>query len=192
MQTKPTLEELNKLYDEGTSIDEELFSEMRSNVLLVSGNHYSKKSNPLFNKIRGSNNIAQSQKLRLTQNHVHKISRHYINSVLAKVPGVTVSPQNDVEMQDRKSAEINQAVWNDAKAKYKLSEKRREWAHQFVEIGEVACFIYYDEFKGAIKGYEQAVDEQGVPQFDQVGNPAPDMQKPVFEGGFLFQVYPWI
>lgn len=107
--------------------------------------------------------------------------------MLAKVPGVTVSPQNDVEMQDRKSAEINQAVWNDAKAKYKLSEKRREWAHQFVEIGEVACFIYYDEFKGAIKGYEQAVDEQGVPQFDQVGNPAPDMQKPVFEGGFCFK-----
>lgn len=188
MDNAPKIEDLNKLYEEGKQIDEELFAEMRSNILLVSGNHYTKKSaQSFFNRVRNSNKVTDTQKLRITENHVHKITRHYINSIVSRVPGVAVSPQNETEMQDRKAAEINQAVWKDAKERYKFNELRREWAHNFVEIGEVACFIYFDPDKGAIKGYEQMLDEQGMPQFDEMGAPVPDQTKPVYQGEFCFK-----
>lgn len=188
MVKPPKIDELNKLFDEGKSVDEELFAEMRSNILLVSGNHYSKKTaQSFFSRVRNSNKISDTQKLRITENHVHKITRHYINSIISKVPGVAVSPQNDMEMQDRKAADLNQAVWMDAKQRYKFSELRREWAHNFVEIGEVACFIYFDPEKGAVKGYEQLTDESGVPQFDEMANPVPNMEKPIYQGEFCFK-----
>lgn len=188
MDNAPKIDDLNKLYDEGKQIDEELFAEMRSNILLVSGNHYAKKNaQNFFSRVRNSAKITETQKLRITENHVHKITRHYINSILARVPGVAVSPQNDMEMQDRKSAELNQAVWKDAKERYKFSELRREWAHHFVEIGEVACFIYFDPEKGAIKGYQQALDEQGMPMFDENGNALADTERPLYQGEFCFK-----
>ena len=52
--------------------DEETFSEMRSNLLLVSSNHYSKKAASFFNKVRNSQKINDNQKLRITKNHIHK------------------------------------------------------------------------------------------------------------------------
>jgi hypothetical protein len=185
---KPDIDELNKLYEEGKKVDEELFAEQRSNILLVSGNHYSKKSSQtFFNRVRNSNRLSDSQKLRITENHVHKITRHYINSILSKVPGVAVTPQNDTEMSDRKAADLNQSVWADAKERYKFSELRREWGHNFVEIGEVAAFIYFDPDKGAVKGYEQLMGPDGMPVFNEVGVPMPDETKPVMEGEFCFK-----
>lgn len=184
----PEIDELNQLYEDGCKVDDELFAEMRSNILLVSGSHYNKRtSQTFFTRVRNSAKLSDTQKLRITQNHIHKITRKYIDSILNRVPGVTVSPQNEMEMSDRKAAELNQAVWADAKERYKLSEKRREWAHNFVEIGEVACFVYYDPEKGAIKGYEQLVDQNGTPVVDEAGAPVADETKPVFEGEFCFK-----
>lgn len=185
---KPDIEELNKLYEEGKKVDEELFAEQRSNILLVSGNHYSKKSSQtFFNRVRNSNRLSDSQKLRITENHVHKITRYYINSILSRVPGVAVMPQNDTEMSDRKAAELNQAVWADAKERYKFSELRREWGHNFVEVGEVAAFIYFDPDKGEVKGFEQLIDQNGMPVLDEMGMPVADEQKPVLGGEFCFK-----
>lgn len=185
---KPNLDELNKLFEDGKTVDEEIFAEMRSNILLVSGNHYTKKtSQTFFNRVRNSQKLTDNQKLRITENHIHKITRHYINHILSHVPGVAVSAQNETEMQDRKAAALNQAVWDDAKARYQMSELKREWAHNFVEIGEVACFVYFDPEKGAIKGYNQLVDESGMGVFDEMGNPVPDENAPVREGEFCFK-----
>lgn len=184
----PEIDELNQLYEDGVKVDDELFAEMRSNILLVAGSHYNKRTaQTFFTRIRNSANVSDTQKLRITQNHIHKITRSYIDQILSRVPGVAISPQNEMEMSDRKAAELNQAVWADAKEKYKLSEKKREWAHNFVEIGEVACFIYFDPEKGAVKGYEQLVSEDGMPAFDETGKPIPDESKPVFQGEFCFK-----
>ena len=138
-----TIEELNKSYEAGTQADDELYAEQRSNLLLVSGQHYSKKSTTFFNNVRNSARINESQKLRLTKNHIHKISMYYQNSILAKAPGVTVAPQNDLEMQDRKQAQLNLAVWQWGKERYKLKERTRELANHYVDIGEVCSFIYF-------------------------------------------------
>jgi hypothetical protein len=41
---KHNIEALNQHYRDAESCDDEIFSEMRSNLLLVAGNHYSKKT----------------------------------------------------------------------------------------------------------------------------------------------------
>lgn len=182
---------LNRMYEEAESCDREIFSEMRSNLLLVSGNHYSKKAESFFNKVRNSQRINENAKLRITKNHIPKITKHYINSILSKAPGVSVSPQNDLEMQDRKAAELNQAVWMDGKHRYKFKEVFKDFVHNFVEIGEMCCFMYYDPFVGEITGYEPLVDEMGMPVVDPMtGQPQEDRSKPTKQGGFQFKNIP--
>src|SRR5574343_753175 len=129
---KLTLEELNQQYKEAESCDDEIFSEMRSNLLLVSGNHYSKKTTSFFNRIRNTQRLNETQKLRLTKNHLHKITRHYIQSITSKVPGVMPVAQNDMDMQDKKAADLNLAVWKDTVSRYKLKEKFNELIQNFV------------------------------------------------------------
>ncbi len=188
---KHTIEELNKAYDSGVQADDELFAEQRSNLLLVSGQHYSKKTTSFFNNVRNSARINESQKLRLTKNHIHKISMYYQNSILAKAPGVTVSPQNDLEMQDRKQAQLNLSVYQWGKERYKLKERTRELANQYVDIGEVASFIYFDPNIGEFKGYNQKISEDGTPEVDPTtGALVPDEQNPKFSGDFVFKTIP--
>lgn len=182
------VEELNHLYDTAERVDEELFSEMRSNLLLVAGRHYSKRTSKFFARLRNTNRLSEMQKLRITKNHVHKISRYYRNAVLAKVPGVVVSPQNDQEMQDRKVAEMNQAAWVDAKNKYKLRDRIREWASNFIDIGEVCVKVFWDPNEGELVGYEPGMLPDGSDyERDEMGEVVPDKGKPIFSGGFVFE-----
>ena len=44
------IEELNKLHDDAKSLDKESVAEMRSNILLISGEHYSKRLNELWQR----------------------------------------------------------------------------------------------------------------------------------------------
>lgn len=187
-----SIEELNQTYDGGIEVDGELYAEQRSNLLLVSGQHYSKKATSFFNNVRNSARVSESQKLRLTKNHIHKISMYYQNSILAKAPGVTIAPQNDLEMQDRKQAQLNLAVWNWGKERYKLKERQRELANQFVDIGELFSFIYFDPNIGEFKGYNQKVDEAtGQPMVDPMtGQMVPDETRPAFSGDFVFKTIP--
>lgn len=189
---KHDVAELNRMYEEAESADQETFAEMRSNLLLVSGNHYSKKADTFFNRVRNSQRINENQKLRITKNHIHKVTRHYINSLSSKAPGVAVSPQNDLEMQDRKTAELNQAVWADGKNKYKLKELFRDFIHNFVEIGEMCCYMFWDADVGDVVGHEPVVDEAtGQPMLDPMtGQPMPDTNKPIKSGGFQFKNIP--
>ncbi len=188
---KHNIAELNRMYEEAEGADQEIFAEMRSNLLLVSGNHYSKKADTFFNRVRNSQRINENQKLRITKNHIHKVTRHYINSILSKAPGVTVSPQNDLEMQDRKSAELNKAVWEDGKRKYNFKELFKSFVHNFVEIGETCCFMYFDPHIGETTGFEPMVDEMGMPVLDPMtGQPQEDKSKPIKTGGFQFKNIP--
>lgn len=182
-----TIEDLNKLYSEADSADKDLFSEQRSNILLVSGDHYQRKSSRFWNRIRDTKDLSDQQKIRLTKNHTQKISKSYISNILGQSPGVTVLPRNDSDLSDQKSAEINRSVWADAKSKYKLHSKIRDWCSDYVNIGEVAVKLTYDPNGGDFVAYEQAMDEMGMPAMDEWGRPAADKEKPKFSGGFIFE-----
>jgi hypothetical protein len=185
---KHKLSDLNKMYESGEQCDEELFAEMRSNLLLVSGNHYSRKASSFFNRVRSSQKVAETQKLRLTKNHIHKICRYYTNSIDQRVPGVMVVPQNETEMQDRKAAELNQAVWVDARARYRLKEFFRELKHNFVEIGEMCAFMYWNPDAGEHIGYEPKLNSEGQPEIGEDGQMAKGTA--IFSGGFEFRAIP--
>ena len=61
------IHELNKCYDQAESCDKSVFAEQRSNILLIAGEHYSKKAEKYFNRWRDSKySTADRQKLRLT------------------------------------------------------------------------------------------------------------------------------
>jgi hypothetical protein len=191
MHKEHNLEELNAHYRDADQCDDEIFSEMRSNLLLVSGNHYSKKTSSFFSRVRQTQRLNETQKLRLTKNHMHKITRHYIQAIAGKVPGVIPVAQNEMDMQDKKAADLNQSVWLDFRSRYKLKEIFNDCVQNFVELGEVCMFIYFDPNEGEVIGYEPALGEGGQPTIDPMtGQMMPDKDKPIFSGGFVFKNIP--
>lgn len=183
------IDELNKLHTDSKSLDKEAIAEMRSNILLVSGEHYSKRMTEMWSRTRVTTNTTASEgyKLRITKNWLHRAHRIYCQSILAQAPGVAVSPRNPTELQDQKSAELNQSVWQYAKGKYKVKPLIRETIGDLVGIGECAMKIIFDPSKGKLKGYEQSANEDGEPLFDDMMQPLPDKDKPVFTGEFVFE-----
>lgn len=193
--------ELNKLYDEGEQCDQRTFSEMRSNLLMIHGDHYNRKKRKYFvNRIREDRSLSDDMKLRLTKNHTGKIHDIYINNITSNTPGVIIVPNNEKEIQDQKSATQNAAVWRRATVKHKLKKKIREFASDFTGTGEVACRVIWDPTKGTLAGYEPKMQELPVAQYDEMGNvvtevplldemgqPVPDMDSPVMTGDFEFR-----
>ena len=184
---KHTLADLIREYDRSQTADRSLFAEQRNNVLLVAGEHYSRKQSRYWNRVRDSRTLTNEQKLRITKNHLQKITKTYRNNILNLAPGVGIVAQNDDEAQDRKSAELNDSIWQDAKHKYDLNDKIRQWCDDFIEIGEVAVKITWDNDLGRQVGWAQAVDELGNPKFDpETGEPM-QTEEPVMSGDFEFK-----
>lgn len=186
MTKKHSHQDLEALYLEAETCDSGIFSEMRSNVLLISGEHYNKRNSPFFKSIRDSKELSEQQKLRLTKNHIQKIVKLYCNNITSLAPGVGFEPKNQNELKDQKSAELHHAVWQDAKDKYNLDEKVDDWCDDFVGIGEVITKIFWDPQGGKILGRAQAVDEAGNPQVDEFGRPLPG-DNYVYSGEFVFE-----
>jgi hypothetical protein len=198
---KLNIGDLNKIYTESEAADKEVYAEFKSNILLISGDHYNKKTSRVYNRIRSTapDGSPDSQRLRLTKNHIHKVYRTYVANILSYAPGVAILPQIDSELQDQKDAELNNSVWQDAKNRYRLQEKTRQWCQDFVGIGEVACKIFFDPNRGELKGYEPKMmeDENGEPvldesgqqccETDESGQQVADEEKPVFKGEFVFE-----
>jgi len=189
MKTK-NIEELNRLYDAAKSADKEAVAEMRSNILLIAGDHFSKRmteSGSFRQRGNGADKTDSSYKLRITKNWLSRAQRIYVNSILSQSPGVGISARNQTELQDQKAAELTQSVWEYAKSKYKLKPLIRYLCADFTGTGEVALKIFFDPMKGELKGYEQAIDENGTPLVDEMGQPVPDDDMPVFTGEFVFE-----
>lgn len=186
MAAKHSIDDLNRLWKEGEECDKEIFAEQRSNILLVAGEHYSRKNSKFWNRIRESRDLSSEQKLRLTKNHLHKISNIYVNNIISQAPGVTPVPNNPKELQDQKAAELNKSVWEYAKAKHSLRIRMIAEAKDFFDIGEVACKIYWDPMAGRFLGYEQEVDAEGNPVFDETGQMVAS-DKAVFSGDLVFK-----
>jgi hypothetical protein len=198
-----SLEDLESLYSKADSADKDLFAEQRSNLLLVAGEHYTKKTASFFRRLRDSKSVSEEVKLRLTKNHIQKIVRTYVNNIVSLAPGVTVMPKNESEIQDQKAAEMNNAVWLDGVDRHGVKDLVDDWGDDFVGIGEVAVKIIWDPSAGKIKAYEQKMDDQGASLFlDPEGeettdpNPHPETGEPqhraapgapVYSGDFVLE-----
>jgi len=148
--TKHSISELEKLYTDCDEADKELFAEQRSNILLITGDHYNKLRSNYFRRLRDSRSISAEQKIRLTKNHIQKITDAYVNNIVATAPGVGFEPAQASELQDQKSAELNKAVWDSAKEKHNLDEEVQSWVEDFVGIGEVATKLFFDPLENDI------------------------------------------
>lgn len=181
MKNKTRITELNELYREAEDLDRDIFSEQRSNILLVSGDHYTRRNSRWWNRIRDNKDLSNEQKLRLTKNHTQKISKIYVNNILTYAPGVVILPKNEGELQDQKAAELNQAVWMDWKHRNKYKAKVREFAQDFIDIGEVFSKVFFDPMAGKFRGYEAELDEFGQAILDESGQYTPS-SRAIFTG----------
>lgn len=193
--TERTIQDLNRLYDAAEEADKHIFQEQRSNILLVAGEHYSKKNSAFWSRVRDSIQLSEEQKLRLTKNHLHRVANIYINNIFSLAPGVTVLPKNEKELRDTKSAELNLSVWQDWKQGCDYRQEVRKDIEDFVKQGEVACIVKYDPDQGPLIGFEPLIDDTanmvdpmtGAPSpmmaiDPETGKPVPDTTKPVFRG----------
>lgn len=182
------LNDLNEIYQTSEEIDKGVFSEMRSNILLVAGEHYTKRLRDSLSAFRDTKNISDRQKLRITKNHTYRITKTYANGIIDKVPGAQVTPKNETEMQDRKAAELNDAVLTDVKERHNFRSKISKYAHEFVDVGEVAVKVFWDPNKGQKIGYEPALGPDEEPIVDPItGEMQADPERPVFSGDFCFE-----
>lgn len=196
---KLTFADLECLYKEGESCDSALFSEMRSNCLLHSSEHY-KKVQEKFSRLIEHAKISDTAKLRLTKNHLQVVTKTYINNIVSLAPGIQVLPYNEKQLQDVKDAELSQAVWQDAEEKQNIAEKIDGWGQDYVVIGEMAAKVYWDPTKGRFLGYRQKTTKAGAPLFllgDQLTTspvgimneplPMAPSDEPVFEGQLVIE-----
>lgn len=170
-----TIQDLNQLFSEGETADQELFAEQRSNVQLVAGEHYAKKGNKFFNRLRDSKDVSSEQKIRLTKNHIRKIVLTYRNSIVSYAPGVQAVAKDKTSMQHQKSSELVNSVWADGKARHDFNSKINQWAHDYCSIGEFAVKGYFDPNAGKFLGMEAEMDEEtGQVKLDEeTGQPVP-------------------
>lgn len=157
---------LATLYQDAISIDKRIFAEQKANVLLYSGEHYSRPGSRFWQNIRDTRNLDNSTKIRIVKNHIQKICKTYSNDILNYAPGVWVVPRHDSELQHVKSAQLNESVWQYIKLKQNFDKKTSDWAHDFVVQGEVAVKIFWNPKKGRHIGFKQAVDKDGNPEWE--------------------------
>lgn len=151
---------LNKLYSEAESADSDVFAEMRSNTLMVSGQHYKKISRGLDNNLRGRG-VEKSKRLRLVKNHTAKAMSDIRDIFASMTPGVLPYPANASELADQKAAELAKSVWLDGQRKNNFGEKISEFRNSFTTLGEACSKVYFDPTKGRLKAYKQKVDQDG-------------------------------
>jgi hypothetical protein len=183
-QTEPkqhNIEELNKLYTDADQADQDIFAEQRSNVLLISGEHYTKRNAKYWNRIKDSKDISSEQKLRLTKNHIQKITKTYVNNIVSHAPSVKVVPQNEKENQDQKSAQLNDSVWQYGRYKQNMKMKTSQLAKDYIDLGEVAVKVFWNPSAGKFLGYRAETDEGGNPVMDESGQMV-SSKTPAFSG----------
>lgn len=181
------ISELNVLYTDGDSIDQEVFAEMRSNILLVTGEHYNRRQSNFYKRVRDSKELSIEQKLRLTKNHTQNICKKYSNQIVSAQPGIGFSARREEDMHCMKMTELNKKLWDDAFQKYGIDGKIDDWVDDFVEIGEVHTKIFFDPNGGSITGFNPLIDDQtGEAQMNEFQQMIPDPMSPIFEGAFIF------
>lgn len=183
------LNKLNEMYRQADDAARGDFAKMRSSLLLIAGEHYNRRATSQWNRIRTSKQLDTEAKLRLTKNHIGKITRRYSNIIMATAPGVVVSPANEKELRDQKAAELHQGVWSSIKYNNDWQSTVMGWVDDFVGIGEVWTKVYYDSNVGKQIGIEPMVDEVGNEIVNELGELVGDESKPVFDGAIKYEEF---
>lgn len=182
MDGKLNLTKLNELYDKASSVDEKLFAEMRSNVLLNSGEHYKRISRNLDSRLRSAG-ASKDTRIRLTKNHIKVINSDIQDLLLNQVSDYKPVPKNETDLQDQKAAELAESVWIEGKKKNRWQDFVHRSTHGFVVTGEAFCKIAFDPNMGKLKGYEQKLTDDGEPLFvygeDYTTSPVDEMGQPL-------------
>lgn len=184
---KHSVADLEGLYSDADGVDQPVFAEMRSSLLLIAGEHYTKKNSQFYNRVKDSKELNDQQKVRLTKNHIQKITKSYANNIVSLLPGVGFEPKNESEMQDQKAAELHHAVWMDASDRQNLDEKKDEWCDDFIGTGEVATKIFWDPSAGPIVAFHAEQDELGQDVQGPDGQLKPDYSRPKYRGDLMFE-----
>ena len=92
--------DLDEVYLRCEVADYDIHAEMRSNILLVSGDHYTKKGSRFWQRIKDHKELTHNEKLRLTRNHVQRIVKTITVNILSQAPSTTIIPNNEGESQD--------------------------------------------------------------------------------------------
>jgi hypothetical protein len=151
-----------------------VFAEMRSNILLLSGQHYKKVARGLTRNLRNAG-TDRSKRLRLVKNHTAKVISDIKDILASMTPGVIPYPQNEHEASHTKAAELAKVVWEDGKSKNGFEDLVEELRNCFVSTGEVASKIFYDPSGGGLLAYEQATSPDGAPLYKGPdGQPTPE------------------
>lgn len=176
------INKLNEDYKNSELADRKVFSDQRGNVRLVNGDHYNNTQRNYWNRVRDDRTFTQDQKVRITQNHIHNVSKTYVNSILSLAQDPYVAPQNDSEITDQKTAELNNSVWEHIKKENNFNELREKFACDYFDIGEVVAKVMWNPDIGEIVAYEQAIDMNNEPMFDENNEPV-FSNKPIKTGG---------
>lgn len=193
--TELEISDLDSLYQEGEECDKRMFAEMRTNLQLIAGEHYVREGSRFWNRIRDTKHLTNEQRLKLTKNHLQRVTKIYRNSIESYAPGVAISAANESELADQKAAQLNTSVWAYHKKQSNIDDKISEWIKHFVEIGEVCCKVFWEAEGGQVIGYEARMQEHPeiaelmVPITDEGGNPIQDPDKPVYGGRLRIETF---
>jgi len=178
---KLTGSQLEAKYNDGLQADQVIYDEMKHNVLIFSGEHYSKTNKKFKERLRRTENIPYDTKIRLTKNHLNKIMKIYINNIISYSPGATILPRTE-NMHDQIDAELCRSSWEYIREQENQKKKVRKGVEHFSIIGEVWLKQMFDPNDGKIIGYNPLEDENGQPILGQDGQPIADKKKPVYSG----------
>lgn len=186
MAERHKIQDLNQLFSDGETADQELFAEQRSNIQLIAGDHYARRGDKFWNRIRENRDIPNDQKIRLTKNHIRKIVKSYVNSITSYAPGVQAAAKDKHSLQHQKAAELANSVWRDGKERHNLNQLINSLAEDFVGIGEMATKTFFDPMAGRYLGQEAQLDENGQVMMDEKGQPVPN-GVPKFAGDVIIE-----
>jgi len=178
------IEKLNRLYEAAENKDDAVTKEMKSNVLLYIGKHYSKIKRDERDSHTKTN---EKMKIRLTINHIHRVCNMYINSLISNSMSATIIPQIATELQDKKDAQMSLAVYKDVEYRFKLQDKFEQLAQDFVVHGEPVMKVSYDDSRGEVVGYEKKIVKQKDEYGETIEIEEDDTTKPIMSGDFVFE-----
>jgi len=150
------INDLITLYDEARACDSKLFSDMRTNVMLRNGKHYSETTTKMLKGLRDKGVISEKERIKIVKNHIHRITNDYINSIIARNPSTVARPYNSSDLSDCKDAELSNSVMQDIRLKNDWRRLRRDFVTDQVVVGEAYATLKFDYSSG-----QMSTDEWG-------------------------------
>lgn len=163
--------ELNHEFQQAIDASNRINCEKRTNVSLYLGNHYL-KTQTLIQRELENQGVSKSSSIRITKNHIFKISEYITNAILNAGGDLGIFPANESELQDQKAAELHSAVLTKWKQDTKFKTLVRKLAKDFVVDGEMVTKRFWNPMKGEIIGKDVTVNQETGEQ----------VEKPIYSG----------